>query len=216
MEPFKVDWFSKKRSLEQIRSLIRSAGPCHVEKGSPFHDTLVTLLERHPDGHRKIGTGIEHFEIKQNKLGAGLCVAVHRTDGSCVDVSVVKCITGKADDPKKKLLISMRTAVTDQVLEYRRGAFCPGFSLCSRCGQPLENGSFDVDHKDPPFQSLADAFLRDYNGTIPTEFDKDGDTNMSVFRTEEKEFTDRWVMFHGNNSTFQLLCKACNVSKSNR
>ena len=54
---------------------------------------LHALLQRHPNAREKIGSGVDHFEVRLKEHGAK-CFHVVRPDGSVVDFSIKKAVRG--------------------------------------------------------------------------------------------------------------------------
>ena len=54
---------------------------------------LAALLKRHSEYQEKLGTGIDHFEVMSAVFGTQ-CFRIVRTDGTGVDFSYQRCITG--------------------------------------------------------------------------------------------------------------------------
>jgi hypothetical protein len=57
---------------------------------------LASLLQRHTEAKRKIGAGIDHFEVMDGEYGTQ-CFKVVRVDGTWDDFSYIHCITPKSD-----------------------------------------------------------------------------------------------------------------------
>src|SRR3954469_2690621 len=68
--------------------------------GEPWHSALLALLlDWHPTGIKKIGSGVKHFEVRthlwQDKfLQRGFYIVRH--DGTLVDFSYILCFQSKA------------------------------------------------------------------------------------------------------------------------
>ncbi len=54
------------------------------------HDFFVELLKMHPEADKKIGCGIERFEVRQTEFGWKSMFVV-RNDGTAVDFSYRRC-----------------------------------------------------------------------------------------------------------------------------
>jgi hypothetical protein len=63
--------------------------------GDPDTVDLKSLLQLHTEAKRKIGAGIDHFEVMDGGFGTQ-CFKVVRVDGSSDDFSYGHCITPKS------------------------------------------------------------------------------------------------------------------------
>lgn len=211
---------SKQRSWEEFRERIKKYGAGKVEIHSDLHDIISQLLYLHPDKDSKIGDGIDHFKIQMNQYKTGLEIIIHRVDGTSMDFSYKKCIMGNFSTPRTNLLSAMRHEIRPQILNFKAKYYIQGTSICSntKCEIVLENDTVQVDHKDIPFQKISDDFItliEKRKEPIPTEFGDDPKTHEAVFKTSDKSFASEWYEYHHKSATYQLLCKTCNVEKSN-
>lgn len=55
---------------------------------------LAALLTRHTEANKKIGSGVDHFEVMSAEYGTQ-CFCIVRKDGSSEDFSYVHCLTPK-------------------------------------------------------------------------------------------------------------------------
>lgn len=67
------------------------------KKGDVVSDTdetdLRRLLDRHISRDEKIGSGVDYFRVESDLYG-GKCFWIVRTDGSQIDFTYRRCITG--------------------------------------------------------------------------------------------------------------------------
>jgi 5-methylcytosine-specific restriction endonuclease McrA len=119
---------------------------------------------------------------------------------------------------RKNLRSAMRFSIRPQIEKYRNSAF--NFAnenfikqTCEHCG---DDGSLEVDHDNIPFSKIEFRFMEIVKLDFPYEFDWDVDIKQPMFKDEDANFRDRWNAFHKKHATYQMLCKSCNIAKSNQ
>jgi hypothetical protein len=120
---------------------------------------LVKLLHRHPHADRKIGPGVRRIGVQTVPSYRTKGFYVERVDGTRTDFSYLRCLSPKS--PRQDVLSAMRRSVSEQILAFKRRAFD---GRCEVTGQPLDWHDADVDHADPLFNEIADAFAEVYGG----------------------------------------------------
>lgn len=124
----------------------------------------------------------------------------------------------RARDPeaeqRRRLHTAMRTAVRRQTQGWRnRHRRTGGRMACAVCG---DVSFLQVDHADVSFSSVRDAFLAG-EPAAPRVFAYRRGNCAAMFRREDAAFCRRWQKYHAAHvSHYQLLCRRCNTSKSNR
>lgn len=109
--------------------------------------------------------------------------------------------------PEQEAKRAMRFAVRDDIKDFRD---CVSPECCQKCG------SFDdltVDHKWPPFDHIANEFIKAYG--FPKIIGSP-DPLVVVNMMEDQELEGKWVHYHAENAVYQLLCRSCNASKGKR
>jgi len=151
---------SKKELAEKIGSFLeRSADG--VVTNELANKKLHLLIKNHPDACRKIGTGIDHFEIEHNHVGWGRGFVIVRVDNSRERFSYKKCIYGYRQDKKEAVIEAFRVCIRSQIKEFRQAAVFP--LACAISGIKIyDHGKLHVDHK-IPFKVILDDFLSLYN-----------------------------------------------------
>jgi 5-methylcytosine-specific restriction endonuclease McrA len=98
---------------------------------------------------------------------------------------------------------TLRTAIAE---ELRTARDLVGATACAVCGRADD---LTVDHKEPPFISIAAAFLEE-RGPLRTR-----EVQGAGACLEHEQFTE-WLEFHASRATYQLLCRSCNSKKGAR
>ena len=100
----------------------------------------------------------------------------------------------------------MRISIKPDILKYRKS--------CKQCCAFCNNTEkLEVDHINP-FQCISDYFISKTKYKIPDEFNDDG--YYRIFKNEDKLFEKSWIRHHNlYEDNLQMLCKHCNIIKSN-
>lgn len=132
------------------------------------------------------------------------CLA-HSDDGDKWEIwSWNRAITGVAI--KQHVTEAFRVAIATQLRHYWRTA--P--SNCASCGS---TEYLSVDHRDPPFSKILGAFTQQFPDLEKSLHNK---ADGSGWFIEEEELANRWLDFHKECATYQILCRSCNSKKGNR
>ncbi len=170
---------------------------------------LMDLLAMHPDAERKIGPGVERFEVRQQ--GRNRCFWVVRVDGSETDFSFLKCLSASRADPMARFLSAARRAVAGQARAVRDAAFRDTATLiCPITEEPFTVESCHIDHHPRPFVFWARLFVC-ARGRIPaTRTHEDGQVG-EFFADEDDERA--WVAFHAAAAEMRAVSAAGNLRK---
>ena len=187
---------------QYVRSLILK-----YPHGSPITDpedkAFVTfLISLHSEKETKIGLGVKDF-ISIRDFNKNPALLIERIDGSKVDVSWVHCITGQK---KKEIVVAMRQAIKEQILDFKHSSVL----VCEICSS---TDKIHVDHQEPTFKELVKEFL-EANPNQPKDFNECPNTNMAIFKLEDKEFSMAWQKFHAINAKLRILCSKCNLAQN--
>src|SRR5271170_6934999 len=103
---------------------------------------LADLLLRHPEAVDKIGSGIDHFEVRVPPQFGGLCFWIVRTDGSETDFSFMTCVRGRAKLVSQEFREACRMAIQNDVAKAKQAYFTrnqdvSGRVACEVTGQLL-------------------------------------------------------------------------------
>ncbi len=163
------------------------------------------LLKGHPENPEKTSK-MTDLKIVRNKLGKGYTLMMVNKDGTEEDISWNKCIYG--DFNSNYLYIAMRSAVYEQINEYRK----KNKWECELCRVIGNKEGYHVDHVNY-FEQLKACFLRNRTD-IPETFDTN-EYHQKCFREEDIKFQKEWEEYHKKNAVLRILCKKCNETRSN-
>lgn len=171
---------------------------------STTHDFLMELIKRHPDYESKIGVGIDYFSIKDNPYSRNKCFHLEftRLDGSTDDISYNLCIKGKKVTQKQQTLNAMRHSIRNDIKHFKRNAE----QKCNSCG--VVGTEFDCDHYGVEFKEISESFIDIYG--VCNSFAND--ECFTCF--DDDEYKHKWIEYHNEKATLQLLCIICHKNKS--
>lgn len=187
-----------------------------VLPGTKDYAFLADLVDRHPSAAGKIGCGVERFESYlvppyNNSLG----FRIVRTDGSVIDFSWNICLDGK--NAWTSFVKAARSAINDQILEYKRMAFEAGPVKCAISGVDLSPNDCHIDHVYPQtFSALIDGYVRTVlQGDWQNIQLVDGPFGIpKVFAN--KADGDRFADYHRQWARLQTLAPDVNMKIGNR
>jgi hypothetical protein len=199
----------KKTELCARAQSILWSGKIAPEDESFLHE----LIDRHPDAARKIGAGIDHFEIRKNPKFPGKVFWLVRVDGTETDFSYRRCVNGAEPMHRLQVLSALRAIISDRVIDFKRHTLTPD-ARCSLMGASLNEENVHVDH-DPPFIEIARAFFEEVGGveTIKLAPSGDGQIGRTLL---DPEIARRWSDFHRARATLFLTTAKANMSKGAR
>lgn len=185
---------TKKERKERIRALIDRQHKYRVWNSADT-DSMNAL------------TGWTHSQYKwidnPQFPGDPRCIAVS-DDGKTWEVrSWNKAVDGH--NARQDLQDAMRDAVREDMREHMRNAL----QVCIEC---LDTRDLCVDHKDPPFISIANEYInahQDLDSTLQNA------STGAGWRMHEHA-TARWRAFHAQRASYQILCRSCNSRKGAR
>ena len=110
---------------------------------------------------------------------------------------------------KSNLNSAFRRAIDPQIKEFRqRIKYC-----CAMCKEKVEPIDSDVHHKGLSFDTLVKNFKKLYNYI-------DEELYYNVYKYWDKRYfeegciaKERWIKFHKENATLELLCKPCHYKE---
>jgi hypothetical protein len=198
--------FKTQKSMKtHFRGLIDEIGVCSSIKTNypKYYPHFTELVYRHPHHEFKC-LGMIDIAIKRNLQYNNLELYIMSSTGGYEVISYNLCITQKLT-PKYQLKASMRTAIDNQITEYRQSAILE----CVFCG------STDNPHIDHIilFKQLYTEFLLEYIGDIPTKFNKNAG-HLCIFTENDAKFMNAWNEYHKINASLRVLCCKCNTSRS--
>lgn len=140
------------------------------------HEDLCALLERYDEvistGPSKIGSGIHHFETRENNSHGGITVGfwVIRTDGSDTDFSFIVAVDGHPRNPDADFVEACREAVYEGITAakrefFQRNADESGRVICAVTGDRISEAAAKPDYTGKTLRDIAWAF-RDSEGWV--------------------------------------------------
>jgi 5-methylcytosine-specific restriction endonuclease McrA len=201
------------------RSLIKQIGLGVVPP--EHHEYFMCIYKNHSkeDALKKPSCNeISHFKIVNRVLGnrPDEIKAVH-IRGHDIPFSWVNCSKDNSNvDTKKSQKIHLTEACRSAIL-CDVNAFNASYDAIDRvCAKCESVEALSVDHKTTPFSTIFTDFMEGELDEIPTKFDFDRKCNTAIFKRDDDEFKERWILYHRSRATYQLLCKPCNSSKGKR
>lgn len=201
-----LEFKTKVAAKQFVKKLIYELGECVVERKHSKFAFFSDLLKNHSEYAEKVGCGVDYFSIQRHRLNPKyLEIQLTRMDRTSVIFGWNCCATMSQKSVKSNLSTAMRTAISYQVLRFRKNAeiVC---KICNTC-----KGNMHVDHLNPSFHALATAFLE--NRDAPNTFMMDDHLHMYRFKVDDAQFEKEWKEFHAQNATYQIMCQSCNIKK---
>ncbi|NAT15128.1 DUF3223 domain-containing protein [Pseudomonas syringae pv. actinidifoliorum] len=200
---------SKQALLDRLKHFLRTADLGQVTQPVAVQK-LHLLLELHPDAHRKIGVGVDHFRIDRNEL-AGRGLRVVRLDGSSDSFSYKRCITGVTQSHHGQVCEALRFAVRPQLDAFRASLVWP--VACAITGKEIAHANdLHIDHK-VAFWRLLERFCHEERIDLPS-LDVTG--NGVTIALVDHAITEAFVAFHFINAQLQPASRLANVLKGGR
>ena len=137
---------------------------------------------------------------------------VKRLDNTECDFSWLKCCNKRKQSNKDSLKRAMREAIKEETINYKKN----NELICNECkNNTLNYEDYHVDHNSISFQELSDYFIKETKYKTPESFDYCNISKLIKFKEDDVKFKKSWIKFHYNNMELQILCKKCNLKKSN-
>lgn len=176
------------------------------------------LIEYHPNIENKLKNGIKLIRVGKPEYGTGNAFLIIDNNDILQDISYKKCrpIAKKnknkaiEKDIKAQITKAYREAVENDIKNYWQSHT---LKVCSQCNS---NKNIHTDHI-KPFIELVNEYKTLNNVTEHPKIERING-NIHTFRfsasTEKNRvFIDGWKNYHSENSTFQFLCRSCNLRK---
>jgi hypothetical protein len=207
-----IGFKSKEECKKYTRKIISGLGCCNINKDHIHFNFFENLLKNHPEYDEKKGDGIDYFFIIPNPLVSKFFqTMIKRVDGSKIDFSWIYCCEFKERTINDHLIMSMRTAIKDEVINFKQSQINLTCNSCKNDNLLYEN--YHVDHDNLSFKTLKDNFLSLTSKPIPTSFGDCKKYNFTIFKEEDEDFKQEWIKYHNDNCKLQILCKGCNLNK---
>lgn len=195
--------------------------------GSPINDerhvlVLTEILGIHQNSAKKIGDGVGHFYVGNNKKARGVQVAednigiwIQRTDGSTTDFSFVESIY--PSDQEKKVSDALRAAISDLKYAYRQSRFTAGGPVLSdKSGDEFPTrASACVVYENPSWSQLVFQFAESEGGVDNIELltEKRSDDAYVSDALDNPAVLERWRLFYKAHAKPQLMTKSEQASR---
>lgn len=168
------------------------------------------VVTRHSEYSEKRGSGIKQFLIVRSAYN-NIEMQILRNDETIIDISWVKCITGKASTVLENLKSAMRSRIDSEVKSFKDNHYSD-MEMCQLCMSRLV--SYEDTHVDHivHFETLVDQFL-ELNPMHPELFDDEVGTNRACFKQVDVAYSDSWFNYHSLNATLRLTHEGCNLRR---
>lgn len=172
---------------------------------------LADLVAMHPEAVTKIQMGIRHFEVRQNVATRGFWIV--RVDGSDTDFSFYRAIRPPVHADRVRA--ALRRAVSPQVAAVRDAAFHGGAEVrCPITDDAITPETSHVDHAEPLFVDLADAFAAVEGGYEAIRVaTADGAFGPALV---DEGVHQRWQTLHAANARLRVVSVRANLSDLRR
>ena len=208
----KLGFKTKDAAKKYTRSIVNSLGTGVIKNDHESYNFFMDLIQNHSERDEKTGVGIDFFEFVIHPVYQNLSGLIHRVDGTIIDFSWVHCCEFKPRDPIINFTSALRMAIYPQTRKFKQW----NSLVCSICDiDDLSPDQYQVDHV-KPFSLLKQEFMSQMSYPMPILFDDDPVMNSAIFKKEDSLLELEWVQYHHTHATLQILCKSCNLKKSNK
>lgn len=176
---------------------------------------ISDLMLRHPNAEEKIGPGIAAITVVRVRQNRGFWIT--RTDGTEDNFSIKKCL----DEPAPPLVVkrlaahgALRKAIDGQLKEFRAQFFRDEVDpRCEVTDVPLRNDpQAHVDHLEPRFVELADAFIETCGGVEQFELvPADDRIGRQLADAQQVEL---WSRFHAARARLRVISAPANLRRT--
>ncbi len=175
---------------------------------------LLELLERHPRGREKTGSGVDHFFVGRTeqedgavRYWSGRGLWIRRIDGSREDLGYTSVLSGSS--PKADAKDAMRHAVSSRRDAYRDSRFEDEASVtCFLSGENLSEANAQVIYVDPAWEQLTYRFAQAEGGWGRLEVSSGGGVAQIGGRLADREVLRRWLQFFDAHANMQLASRS--------
>ena len=200
---------SKKECYLYTKNIIKKLGCCIIDKDHHYFDFFNNLLKNHTDYDKKVGCGIDHFEIGKNPINNNFFeMRIKHLDKNKIAFSWVHCCEFKKRSFDWHLSAAMREAIIDVTVKFRHN----NKMKCNMCGTSDNDVIYHVDHV-IPFINLKNDFLKITKQNLPTSFSTCLKYGICKFSDDDVDFKNEWIEYHNANCVLQILCRPCNNYK---
>jgi len=209
---------NNKQKIQFVKNNILSLPKGHKINSGPLFDFLSGILNNHYSSIDKIGCGILDFEIKSCHINkANKSIYINRKDGSSVNFSYYKAISGKETKKYIEVKRAFRWCIKEYTYNYKFKYFknnkdCNGNIKCEYSGRVIKWDECHVDHAGSnSFDVIVYKFMKSHGvGLSSLEINKNGYGSKSVPEIMDQHVNKAFYDFHAN------LCELrCVYSKDN-
>jgi hypothetical protein len=208
-------YFPTKKAAKEHAKEILNSYPCGETIPEPHESFLRDLLGLHHRAADKIGGGADHFIVEREDVWGTKHFSIVYSDGSKDDFSYIKCIDGA--NFVSEVREAMRSAVAEQVLDFKKRRFSEGVVLCPFTQEALRPETSHVDHVAPnTFYEILNEWLTSAGLTLE-------EIAISLPRAEQvrRDMTDEtqiqsWTSFHRAKAKLRLTSKLGNLSHAKK
>lgn len=198
---------SKQDLLDKLKAFLQGA-PQGRLRHEEVDRKLRLLIAMHPNAERKIGLGIDHFEIVRNVRGAGQGIHIVRTDGSEEPFSYNRCISGVVQSAHGKVCEALRFTVQPQLKQYRESITLS--VTCKLSGLPVERRrDLHIDHARPFWRLLRDFCTEHGVDLSVLETTGSGESLQLV----DEDVALAFERYHREHAVLQPSLKSANSAK---
>ena len=209
------EFATKKELTERIRSILAQS-PLNTPLCNGEFEVVTDLFKLHPEVDTKIGSGIDHIEVRTNNEFAfgsrGFWII--RTDGTETDISYIKCLQGETAH-RNQFVKACRAAIKPHIEHFRKEFFrVAPTPTCCLTGQPIRPDTCHVDHIPPyTFERIIDAFATlnglDLNTPGLCVTGVDGWLMPTI---ADDLLRDKFIQFHHTFAQLRVISASANVS----
>lgn len=211
-------WFSTKSAAKDaFRQVLH-----RYEIGTAVTDPedvqlLLDLVQMHPNPPKKIGSGIERFEVRANpQHPRHRSFFIIQIDGTEDDFGYTKLIEGQTIS--QRVAAAMRHEVREQIEAFRTAEFSkPEPRTCPIEGTEIAHpGDCHVDHEDPGFRELVQRFVAQNGDWDAFELYSLPAGREIGQRLKNRELASRWQAFHAERASLRIVSTQANLSTLRR
>jgi len=168
-----IDFKSKAKAINYIKYNLNNFDIGEKIDGGNFFELLNDLVNKHYNSNKLIGSGISYFFAVQSLVNKrNRTFNIMRKDGSVIDFSYLKAISGKTPTHESYVKGAFRVVINPFVKDFKEKFFNKnsnnkGFAVCEVTGLKITIKNCHIDHTYPhTFDSLFYKFLKDKNVLI--------------------------------------------------
>lgn len=120
---------------------------------SEDYEFMTSVFKNHPDWESKRKEGVKAIEVNRSIFG-NKCFYIIRFDDTKIDISFHSAIDGDAT-LKSKVSSALRTAIRNEILDFKRKNVEYGVTRCVVSGEVLTKGNTNIDHYDLTFAEMC-------------------------------------------------------------